>query len=35
MCVVEIKRKAKIGREIVDEVRRKCKIPFRRVLGLP
>ncbi len=35
MCVVEIKRKAKIGREIIDEVRRKCKLlPKRRGVSL-
>ena len=35
MCVVEIKRKANIGREIIDEVRRKCKLlPKRRGVSL-
>jgi hypothetical protein len=35
MCVVEIKRKASIGREIIDEVRRKCKlVPKRRGVSL-
>ena len=35
MCVVEIKRKASIGREIIDEVRRKCRlVPKRRGVSL-
>ena len=35
MCVVEIKRKASIGREIIDEVRRKCRlVPRRRGVSL-
>ena len=29
MCLVEIKRQAHIGREIIDEVRAKCENPPR------
>ena len=35
MCIVEIKRKANIGREIIDEVRRKCRlVPKKRGVSL-
>ena len=35
ICVVEIKRKASIGREVMDEVRRKCRlVPKRRGVSL-